>query len=216
MLTDFAGKAAGCFLILIVASFSMTIATAQHYEQTLKKCVKNFHEGLGDFTKERASAEVERRYEVLNECIKGQKFPSFKLNTYTREKYSSEQSANKVVLLNFWITKSPTAVAAISYLNELVDEYKDQDLVILSFSSEEISVLAEFIKTNPIQYRVFGKSRELINHQFTTLLGYPTNIILNRKGEVVKYKVGGGLKSDELKKEKEVLKRVIDSELASK
>jgi thiol-disulfide isomerase/thioredoxin len=162
---------------------------AQHYEHTLKKCIKNFQDGLSDFTNGNATAEVERRYRVLDECMRGQKFPAFKL--------------------------SPTAVAAIPYLNELVEEYKGKDFVILSFSSEGFETLAKFIKANPIRYRVFDKSRDLINHQFQTLLGYPTMIILNKKGEVAKYKVGGGMKPDELKKDKERLKGVIDFELGN-
>ncbi len=194
--------------------FSATFLDAQNYEQTLKQCLKNFHEGLGQFTKEKAAAEIERRYNVLSQCIQGQKFPAFNLTTYNGSKYSSQENINKVVLLNFWITKSPTSVAAIPMLNELTDEYKDKDFVILSFSADGFTALTNFLKEHLVKYRVFEKSRELINHQFNTLLGYPTHIFLNKKGEVVEYKVGGGLKPEELKKEKEEFKRIIEEELA--
>jgi len=185
----------------------------QNYDQTLKKCIQSFHEGLGKFTKENAEVEVARRYEVLNQCIRGQKFPAFRMATYDGNKYSSEQNAGNVVLLNFWFTKSETSVAAISYLNELNDEYKDQDFVVLSFAADTFAPLSTFLKDHPVKYRVFEKSRDLINHQFNTLLGYPTNIILNKKGEVVEYRVGGGVNPEELLKTKGELKRIIDGEL---
>lgn len=197
---------AGCLLSSAV--------TAQQYDKTLKTCIENFREGLGQFTKENATAEIERRYEVLNQCIRGQKFPAFRMSTYDGHKYSSEENKGKVVLLNFWFTKSPTSVAAIPYLNELMEEYKNQDFVILGFAADTFTTLSAFLKENPVQYRVFEKSRDLINHQFNTLLGYPTNIILNKQGAVVEYKVGGGLTPEELLQDKEKMKRVINEELA--
>jgi thiol-disulfide isomerase/thioredoxin len=186
---------------------------AQHYDKTLNKCIENFREGLGQFTKENAVDEIERRYEVLNQCIQGQKFPAFRMSTYDGHKYSSEENKGKVVLLNFWFTKSQTSVAAIPYLNELAEEYKDEDFIILAFAADAFTPLSAFLKENPVQYRVFEKSRDLINHQFNTLLGYPTNIILNKKGEVVEYRVGGGIKPEELQKSKAHLKRIIEEEL---
>ena len=186
---------------------------AQHYEKTLKQCIENFREGLGQFTKESAESEIERRYEVLNQCIRGQKFPAFRMSTYDGHKFNSEENKGKVVLLNFWFTKSPTSVAAIPYLNDLAEEYKDQDFIILAFAADAFTALSAFLKENPVKYPVFEKSRDLINHQFNTLLGYPTNIILNKKGEVVDYKVGGGLKEEELQRDKEKIKRIIEEEL---
>ena len=47
------------FVIFILSLFG---ASAQSYEQTLKQCLQNFHEGLGKFSKEQAETEIERRY----------------------------------------------------------------------------------------------------------------------------------------------------------
>ena len=198
---------------IIILSFR--ILSAQSYDQVLKKCMANFHEGLGKFTKEKAEAELQRRYIVLNECIHGQKFPAFRMATYHGEKYSSEENAGKVVLLNFWFTKSETSVVAIPYLNEIADEYKDKNFVILSFAADNFTSLNTFLQDHPVKYKIFEKSRDLINHQFNTVLGYPTNIILNKKGEVVHYQVGGGTKQEELMKTKNQLKKLIDTELAN-
>jgi thiol-disulfide isomerase/thioredoxin len=200
------------FVIFLTVLISQSLL-GQSYDQTLKKCIQNFHDGLGKFSKDKAQTEVERRYAVLNECIRGQKFPAFRMATYNGEKYSSEENAGKVVLLNFWITKSPTSVAAIPYLNELAGEYKDKDFVILSFAADQLPPLETFLATHPVKYRVFGKTRDLINHQFNTVIGYPTNIILNKKGEVVEYRVGGGIVPEELLKTKGELKRIIEDEL---
>ena len=201
------------YLLLVGCLLSQPI-WAQHYEKTLQRCIDSFRDGLGQFTKENAVTEIERRYEVLNQCIRGQKFPAFRMSTYEGHKYSSEENKGKVVLLNFWYTKSPTSVAAIPYLNELTEEYKEEDLVILAFAADTFTALSEFLKEHPVKYRVFEKSRDLINHQFNTLLGYPTNIILNKKGEVVEYKVGGGLKPEEIQRDKEKIRRIIEEELS--
>ena len=168
---------------------------------------------MGQFPKEKAATEIERRYAVLSQCIQGQKFPAFNLTTYNGSKYSSQDNAGKVVLLNFWFTKSPTSVALVPVLNELADEYQGKEFVILSFSADAFTALSNFLKEHPVKYHVFEKSRDLINHQFNTLLGYPTNIFLNKKGEVVEYKVGGGIKPEELQKAKAEFKKIIEDEL---
>jgi thiol-disulfide isomerase/thioredoxin len=188
-------------------------ASAQQYEQTLKRCIKNFQDGMATIPREDVEGEVQRRYSVLSECIKGQKFPAFALPTHKGSRIDSKDLKGKVVLINMWITKSPTSVAAITYLNELHDEYKDKDFVLLSFSPDGFAVLSAFLKEHPINYHIFEKSRDLINHQFSTVLGYPTNIFLNKKGEVVEYRVGGSIVADELVKTKEEFKRIIEGEL---
>jgi thiol-disulfide isomerase/thioredoxin len=203
----------GRIIIVAVCSFAFSFGLAQGYEQTLKKCIDHFNDGIGRLDKETAASEIERRYAVLNECIKGQKFPEFNLTTYNGSKYTSKQNTNKVVLLNFWFTKSQPSVAVIPLLNELAEEYEVKDFVILSFSSDGFTSLSEFIKKNPVKFRVFDKSKELINHQFKSLLGYPTNIILNKKGDVVEYQVGLSQKDDGLVKLKLRLKKIIDEEL---
>src|SRR5436190_23910601 len=83
-------------VLLLITLITLSELKAQSYEQVLKKCIKNFHEGLGQFTKDNATTEIERRYDVLNECIRGQKFPAFNLTTYNGSKYSSQENANKV------------------------------------------------------------------------------------------------------------------------
>jgi thiol-disulfide isomerase/thioredoxin len=168
---------------------------------------------MATIPREDVEGEVQRRYTVLNECIKGQKFPAFALPTHKGSRIDSKDLKGKVVLINMWFTKSPTSVAAIPYLNELHDEYKDKDFVLLSFSADGFAVLTAFLKDHPINYPIFEKSRDLINHQFSTVLGYPTNIFLNKKGEVVEYRVGGSVDADELAKTKEQFKRIIDAEL---
>ena len=200
------------FFVIGLCLFS-GLAHGQQYEQTLKRCIKNFQEGISNFKKEDAETEIERRYSVFNACIKGQKFPAFELTTHKGTRISSKAFAGKVVLINMWFSKSPTSVAAIPMLNELQDEFKDQDFVLVSFSADGFAALAAFLKEHPVNYHIFDKSRDLINHQFSTVLGYPTNIFLNKKGEVVEYKVGGSLDADVLTKTKEQFKQIIETEL---
>lgn len=198
----------------IVVLFILPLCVhAQHYEHRLKQCIKNFQEGLSNFKKEDAEAEVERRYTVLNECIKGQKFPAFNLTTNKGTRISNKNLEGKVVLINMWFTKSPTSVASIPLLNEIHDEYKDKDFILISFSADGFAALSAFLKDHPVNYPIFEKARDLINHQFSTVLGYPTNIFLNKKGEVVEYRVGGSVDAGELAKTKEQFKRIIDAEL---
>lgn len=198
---------------LVVLFILPVCVHAQHYEHRLKQCIKNFQEGLSNFKKEDAEAEIERRYAVLNECIRGQKFPAFELTTHKGTRISNKTLAGKVVLINMWFSKSPTSVSAIPLLNELHDEYKDKDFILISFCADGFAALAAFLKEHPINYHIFEKSRDLINNQFSTVLGYPTTIFLNKKGEVVEYRVGGSLDEADLLKTKEQFKRIIEAEL---
>jgi thiol-disulfide isomerase/thioredoxin len=199
------------FLLILVVC---THLQAQSYEQTLSRCIKSFQDGLSNFPRESAEEEIQRRYNVLSECVKGQKFPAFSLVNHKGSRISNKDLMGKVVIINFWFSKSPTSVAAIPMLNELVEEYKDNDFLIVSFSADGFASLSHFLKEHPVNYTIFEKSRDLINPQFSTVLGYPTNIFLNKKGEVVEYRVGGSIKPEELAKMKEAYKRIIDTELS--
>lgn len=198
----------------MVAMIVVVSAYSQSYEARLKQCIQNFQTGIAEFKKENAEEEIQRRYRVLNDCMRGSKFPAFELTQHDGSKFSSKQLAGKVVIISFWFTKSPTAVAAIPMLNELVTEYKDQDFMIVSFAADGFAHLQHFLKEHPVDYRIFEKSRALINNQFSTVLGYPTNIVLNKKGEVVDYRVGASTQPEELAKLKADIKRIIDEELA--
>ena len=199
---------------LVIFILSLFGASAQSYEQTLKQCLQNFHEGLGKFSKEQAETEIERRYSVLNECIKGKNFPEFRLHTMHGNTYTSEQTKGKVILLNFWFTKSTNSVALLPMLNEFTEQYDAKEFEILSFCPDGFAIVSAFLKEHPVKYKVFEKTGNLINHQFKAVLGYPTNIILNKKGEVVEYIVGANIKPAELKKLKERLVKIIEEELS--
>lgn len=204
------GRGVAVFAFVLMMAWS---AIAQPYETTLKRCLDNFKAGLGDFSPQHVEQEMQRRQTVLNECMQGVKFPDFELHNLDGTKFSSKSLAGKVVVINFWMTKSPAAVAVIPLLNDLVREYENQEVAIVSFANESKAALHTFLESHSVHYPIFPKSRDLINHQFGIVLGYPTNIVLNKKGAIVDYRVGASTKPEELTKLKVNMKKVIDGTL---
>jgi len=114
-----------------------------------------------------------------------------------------------IIILNFWVIDCSSCIDYISLLNQLTEEYDGENVVFLSFTTDSKEAILNFKKDHELKYVVFDESRDLIQNTFHLPYGYPTNIILDKDGKVVKVKLGG-----DLKKMKSVFKEIIDVELA--
>lgn len=94
----------------------------------------------------------------------------------------------KVVVLNFWFTKCGPCVMEMPELNSLVEEFKDKDVEFLSITFDKKKLVEQFLETHKFKYRIASNSNDVI-----TMYGvqsYPTNIVINQKGEIVLKELG--------------------------
>lgn len=158
---------------------------------------------------------VEKNFSIgehLKRCLTGLQFPSFSGTTVEGKYYSLEDLRGKVVLINLWFIGCPPCIAEIPILNELATEYRE-DFIVLSFGLDDRKSIVKFIKERPINFPVFADSKELIKNTFRINVGYPTNVLLNKEGKIIDFKLGASNNEVGLNKMKEDLKRIVEGEL---
>ena len=90
----------------------------------------------------------------------------------------------KVVLVNFWATWCPPCRKEMPDLQALYDKYKDQGLVVLSISDEEIAKVSPFIAERKISYPVLLDPGRKVAEEFV-VEGIPKSFVYDREGKLV-------------------------------
>ena len=109
---------------------------------------------------------------------------------------SLEDMKGHVLIVNYWATYCPSCRAEIPGLVELYDIYKDRKFTVIGISVDNggEEVVRDYIHRYRISYPVIMNTEQLQNHyeEITgnPIRGIPTNIIINREGEVVSAYVG--------------------------
>jgi thiol-disulfide isomerase/thioredoxin len=101
----------------------------------------------------------------------------------------------KVVVLNFWFIGCAPCRMEIPGLNTLVKEFANKDVVFLALALDEEKDLKEFLKKTPFAYTIIPKTSEIAD--LHSVEGFPTHIIIDRKGMNIGQLVGGSEKRHE-------------------
>ncbi|WP_452601115.1 TlpA family protein disulfide reductase [Pontimicrobium sp. MEBiC06410] len=94
----------------------------------------------------------------------------------------------KVVVLNFWFTKCGPCVMEIPSLNNVVDTFKSEAVVFIAITFNKKDPVKQFLKEHKFDYKIAPNANDII-----TMYGvqsYPTNIVINQKGEIVLKELG--------------------------
>ena len=181
----------------------------QTNDLSLEECYKEFYSGeMNDLEL------LEQRSIDLRACMIGKKFPSFSATTISGKTYSTDDLEGKVVFVTSWFSSCAPCVAEIPVLNELSKQYKSKDFLVLSFSTDDAEGINRFLVGRSIDYEIFPDSKELIENKIRTSYGYPTNFILNKKGEIVEFVTGGPTEENALEGVKNEFATIIERELA--
>ena len=94
---------------------------------------------------------------------------------------------NKVIFLNFWATWCPPCIAEMDGIQELYNDYKD-DAVFLLISSEDISIVQNFIKKKGYSLNSYVPLADYPSN--FNIRSIPRTFLINKKGEIVIDKSG--------------------------
>lgn len=104
----------------------------------------------------------------------------------------------KVILLNFWFINCPPCRMEMPDLNELKNEYKDQDVEFIGITFDQPNQINQFLKKTPFEFQIIPNAQPIIDDY--QIGGFPTSIVIGRDGKVVDSKMGGSFNiKDELK-----------------
>jgi peroxiredoxin len=108
----------------------------------------------------------------------------FTLTDLQGKSWTLKQLQGKVVLVNFWATWCPPCRKEMPDLETLYERFKDQGLVILSISDEDVDKVKPFITERKIQYPVLLDPGRKVNDLFE-VEGIPKSFVYDRDGKLV-------------------------------
>lgn len=114
--------------------------------------------------------------------------------------YSSEGQLGKVTAIKFWFKECAPCIEEMPKLNKLVAEYADNDSVdFLAFGLDNAEEITAFIQNTQFDYTLVPSVEKV--RQDMKIIGYPTHIVVDKKGIVTEFIQGGHLYIEkELKK----------------
>jgi thiol-disulfide isomerase/thioredoxin len=114
----------------------------------------------------------------------GGMLPWFRAKDLEGVQVDTRKLDNKILVINFWFITCKPCVAEIPSLNKLADSFAgDTSIVFLAVALDGKEALKRFLQYQPLAYRVLhngGAAAQRLN-----IRAYPTNIVVNRQGEVV-------------------------------
>ena len=116
-----------------------------------------------------------------------------RFNTLDGKEVALNAWQNKVIVLNFWATWCPPCREEMPELSKMQDQYKNQNLVIIGLSTDDLETTKTFIQTNPVSYPVLAGDMQAMN--FAESLGnnqgvLPYTVIIDPNGHLVKTFLG--------------------------
>ncbi|MFD2148425.1 TlpA family protein disulfide reductase [Mucilaginibacter antarcticus] len=107
----------------------------------------------------------------------------FKIKDIAGNKLEAKDWAGKTIVFNFWFIGCPPCRAEIPELSRIAQKYKDDpEVVFVGFALDDAYDIKEFIKKLPFDYRLVSDAGDTA-HQYNINM-YPTNVVINKKGEV--------------------------------
>ena len=125
--------------------------------------------------------------------------PAFNLTSLDGKIFELASLRGKVVVLNFWFTGCVPCVAEMPKLNELVEKFKDSDVVFIAPTWDSKTVLQTFLKNHTFKYNIVPSAMSLIVKTYSSGTGdvaMPTNIIIDKEGNIHTRIEGSLIKTD--------------------
>lgn len=118
--------------------------------------------------------------------MEGKPFPSFDVVDLEGNKYNAESLKDKTTVIKTWFIACKPCVAEMPELNHMVAGYKDNPNVqFVSLALDKKEKLDKFMKKTAFDYAVVPDQEELISDKLK-LNAYPTHIVIDKKGKILK------------------------------
>jgi peroxiredoxin len=108
----------------------------------------------------------------------------FTLTDLQGKSWTLRSLLGKVVLVNFWATWCPPCRKEMPDLDALYHRFKDQGLVVLSISDEEVDKVKSYLAEKPVTYPILLDPGRKVNDLFR-INGIPKSFVYDRKGKLV-------------------------------
>ena len=127
-------------------------------------------------------------FERKKSKFKNKAIPNFTVLGIDGKEYNPADMKGKIVLLNFWFTACKPCIIEIPSLNELQNKYKEQNVVVLSVSTDPQSVATATAEAKKINYLVGYNGKSFADKLEVT--SYPTTFLIDTKGFIKEVFIG--------------------------
>lgn len=134
--------------------------------------------------------------------------PSFAIKNLQGQVMDNGQLNGKVTLLNFWYPSCPGCVTEMPKLIKMSQDYQGKNFQILAVAVpvDSLESVQNYVQQRQLPFPVMFDADKAVTKSFVKTELYPTSILLNKRGEMLKTFVGEPNFAD--------LYREVDAELA--
>ena len=124
--------------------------------------------------------------------------PQFELTTFDGDRFSLEEQRGKIVVLNFWGSWCAPCRAESPELQQIHEQYQDQDVVVLGIAYRDSKGDSQaFIEELGLTYLNGHDPTNQIAEEKYHIQGAPENFVIDRNGKIARYYLGS-VTADEL------------------
>ncbi len=143
-------------------------------------------------------AQDQNPYEAYKAKWLGKLAPDFKFVDISGKSFFLSDLKGKVVLLNCWFINCSGCRAEYPGLqnlkNRLQKQNKADQIVLLSLALDGKELLQEYLKKMPLNFYHMAAAGDISQGTYGAL-GFPTNFIIDQKGNISHIKIGGSAQS---------------------
>jgi thiol-disulfide isomerase/thioredoxin len=122
----------------------------------------------------------------------GKPFPGFELKSEKGKVYNNEYFIDKITFINFWFESCAPCIAEMKPLENLYQTYsQNKKFQFLSITFEKKEVIEKIAKQYSQTYPILSTSTDSC-YYLNFKKGFPTNVIINEKGQIIYFTIGGG------------------------
>jgi thiol-disulfide isomerase/thioredoxin len=118
--------------------------------------------------------------------MEGHLLPKFNFTTIDNVNNTSENTKGKILLIKCWFISCKPCIQEMPELNKLVEKYKNEtDIIFLSLAIDNKMQLKDFLKKTQFDYQTVANQDNYMSEKLN-VVGYPTHLLVNKEGQVVK------------------------------
>ncbi len=108
--------------------------------------------------------------------------PSFAVMDMQGNGLNLSELKGKIIALNFWFIGCKPCIVEMPELNEMVEKYKEEDVVFVAVALDEKTKLEPFLQRIPFHYDIVPEGERIA--QLYNVVGYPTHFLIDKEGKV--------------------------------
>jgi peroxiredoxin len=124
--------------------------------------------------------------ELVNFKMEGKELPDYNFTDLDGNRYTTASTKGKLLVVKCWFINCVACVKEFPELNKLVQEYRQRkDILFLSLATDAKADLQSFLIKRPFAYAVVAGQEAYMSKQLG-ITQYPTHLLINKEGKIVK------------------------------